>query len=187
MSDADTKPWDGRPENPERDGVHILINRIATGSTWVCLHWRADVQLFQSANELLPRSAVQRHYDYQGPFVTPSEHAALLAERDALRARADDWRGMLDSVLTDTARELGCAPDNEAILAAVADLKAALATARAEAWKAGQEAAAAALPLMAQTYVVAGNREWAKGWKAACHRGAENILALTPAPQEPRA
>ena len=56
---------------------------------------------------------------------------ALWVERDAAIARAeraeaerDEARKAIEAALSDTATELGCAPDNEAILAAIAALKA---------------------------------------------------------------
>lgn len=63
---------------------------------------------------------------------------ALLAERDEAIQRGNDWcdqarrarakrdhaRKAVEMVIGDTAAELGCAPDNEAILKAIAALKA---------------------------------------------------------------
>jgi len=49
--------------------------------------------------------------------------AAIQAYEEVREKEVTDWRGLLNSVLEDTAKELGCDPDNEAILQAIYDLK----------------------------------------------------------------
>lgn len=93
MSD-ETKPWDGRPENPERDGWHWLLGNGGKGPIVEAACWcaRRCVWFIQGnddpmrADQMLTRGWLS----YLGPCLLPTQHAALLAERDALRARVDE-------------------------------------------------------------------------------------------------
>jgi hypothetical protein len=86
MSDT----WDGVPLNPERDGWHWVVAADPSISTesapwW----WRADAQNWLPPCDVsgaLPLSPARVQWRYLGPCLLPAEHAALLAERDALRA-----------------------------------------------------------------------------------------------------
>jgi hypothetical protein len=91
MNDEDTKPWDGRPENPERDGWHWVET---AGGDALPYEWRTAGEcergrwparwIFDIEAEIDPRTC-----RYLGPCLLPADHAALLAERDALRARVE--------------------------------------------------------------------------------------------------
>jgi hypothetical protein len=85
MSDT----WDGVPENPERDGAHWIIG---WGGTLFVAEWQADPNAefggdwgwYDGGDR--PDGMVANEWEYGGPCLLPSDHAALLAERDALRA-----------------------------------------------------------------------------------------------------
>lgn len=97
---ADTAPaWDGRPENPEKDGWHWLQSRLGVKvpRLWVAEDgaWRLHGQDYAAKN-------AKGNQRYLGPCLTPSEHhqrtlaataAAWLAAREACfreaHARAD--------------------------------------------------------------------------------------------------
>lgn len=84
------REWDGRPQNPDRDGWHWLAPAIDPTLPPGAYRWhappRADVVgMWDGA---YPKDMVRRGYTYLAPCLTPEEHAALLAERDAARAVA---------------------------------------------------------------------------------------------------
>jgi hypothetical protein len=88
MSDA-TKPWDGRPENPERDGWHWLQRkRHAPQAVWWC-HAGAEWEGHFGHVGLMPASRAADDWRYLRPCPPPAEIDALVAERDALRARVE--------------------------------------------------------------------------------------------------
>jgi hypothetical protein len=89
MSD-ETKPWDGRPENPERDGLHWLCHQEDLRP--VPMPWNAEYAAWCSGGMHSPQGVIDLGWRYLGPCLLPDEHAALLAERDALRAERDDWQ-----------------------------------------------------------------------------------------------
>lgn len=85
MSD-ETKPWDGRPQNPERSGWHWATSYKNNAPS--IYHWSVEVGTFAGN---LPENAGPR-FTYHRPVLTLEEHDALLSERVALRAERDDWQ-----------------------------------------------------------------------------------------------
>jgi hypothetical protein len=167
MSD-ETKPWDGRPQNPERDGWHWVQNGngIPSCQRWHSERWTVGSDPGWTASQV---AALQR-VRYLGPCLLPSDHAALLAERDALR------------------RELIRARQyDEYHPAYIAGAKAAAysrATARAEAWKAGQEEMRERSAGAVRYYI----QETDPSPALACDlMDCIRALPLPPAPQERRA
>lgn len=81
--------WDGRPQNPERDGWHWLRNGLGClealrwgGSAWGC---------YAGAPQPNPTS-----YTYLNPCLTPSEvaareEAARREEREACARHLENW------------------------------------------------------------------------------------------------
>jgi hypothetical protein len=160
--------WDGRPESPERDGWHWF-----RGATHECVGWwSAEHKGWAlSTGERLSAQVMANCYRYLGPCILPSDHTVLVAERDALRAELARARVALHWEPS------------------------ALATARAEGWKAGQEDMRN-VAANATRHVL---EEVARGLEAEGHNtlaGAMRAIApgieagtltlpLTPAPQEP--
>jgi len=72
MSDA----WDGRPQNPEQSGMHLLRSRLTGHLTgW---YWNAATERFHHEHITLGRTALLERYVYEGPILTPAEVAALV-------------------------------------------------------------------------------------------------------------
>lgn len=84
-----TDAWDGRPENPERDGWHWLQD--ANGDLW-CWRWYPSHQWFWAGNRTVRPREATTEYRYLGPCITPDEvaareAAAAEAMREACEAR----------------------------------------------------------------------------------------------------
>lgn len=81
-----TDTWDGRPENPERDGTHWIIGR--TGIAFAA-EWDA------TTGDWAWVGGDERGWIYAGPCLTPAEVAARVdaARREGIEAAADEtWR-----------------------------------------------------------------------------------------------
>lgn len=96
MSDA----WDGRPQQPERDGWHWVSyldpDIPPQGIFWSCEHGK-----WEGVREWLAPSTLAHSHHYLGPCLTPAEVATSLAaarqaEREAAaavcRTKANDLR-----------------------------------------------------------------------------------------------
>ena len=90
------KPWDGRPENPERDGWHWIEWGGGTGR-FETVRWLPDgvpydtgCYLLGGSNSLRTASYACDRWRYLGPCLLPSEHAALLAWGGVLRSRVEE-------------------------------------------------------------------------------------------------
>lgn len=90
-----TDAWDGRPQNPERDGAHWITDNVA--------YWEADRKrwlLMMKAKAVSAEwLAAQPWAEYRGPCLTPAEVEARVAEarREALEEaarRAEEQRCM---------------------------------------------------------------------------------------------
>ena len=83
-----TEQWDGRPQNPERDGWHWL-QRVDDG--WrVCRWWSAEIAGWVDGITLSPSTVVEYGVHYLGPCRTPAEVAACVkaARREGIEAAA---------------------------------------------------------------------------------------------------
>ncbi|MBO1362076.1 hypothetical protein J2D73_20065, partial [Acetobacter sacchari] len=74
-----TAPWDGRPQEPERDGWHTVVCDGDRHEKW----WDAEAHYWTTAQwgDLIwtPDEAVKELWEYWGPNLTPAD----LAARDA--------------------------------------------------------------------------------------------------------
>jgi hypothetical protein len=185
--------WDGRPKNPERDGWHWLIYE---GEAQLD-HWLASLESWWCGGMTMPATTMAAEgFSYNREVITPKEHTALLAERDALAkvngecgaayrevlAERDALRARVEvaEAAQDRHRALNAQLVRERDTAHIAArlAEAALATARTEAWKAGQE----------DMHQKAERKVEAMLWQcpnSGCTRIFDAIRALTPAPQEP--
>lgn len=78
-----SEQWDGRPQNPEQSGMHLLRSRLTGHLTgW---YWNAATGRFHHEHVTLGRAASLERYFYESPIVTPSELAAALAQVEAAR------------------------------------------------------------------------------------------------------
>lgn len=97
-------PWDGKPENPERDGWHWLLVAFGVGHPFPMM-WAADGMMWDAGDAGWTHAEdIATRWRYLGPCLTPAEHAAAVqAERAACaeiakgRSKAppeigDDWR-----------------------------------------------------------------------------------------------
>jgi hypothetical protein len=92
MSDA----WDGRPQNPERAGLHYITDGVAL---WIA-HKGKWALMSRPRHEPPEWLAAQPWAEYRGPCHTPSEVAARIEaarreEREACAAAADNCWGEL--------------------------------------------------------------------------------------------
>ena len=84
--------WDGVPPNPEKEGWHWLRRR--TGGAPEPWLWsdmdggEGDFQWCEECGDGDPGTTT-RWFEYLCPCLTPTEHRALLAERDAME-RTDE-------------------------------------------------------------------------------------------------
>lgn len=134
--------WDGRPQNPERDGPHVIRHKDS-GDEWTAL-WHCGEWIDASGDFGPSHAAI--YFDYIGPCLTPAEVAAHVAaawergRKDTLEAVAspspDDWQD------NEAVRVLAEACRYAASLAPPADLSDALAKREAAARREGIEAAA---------------------------------------------
>lgn len=114
--------WDGRPQNPEQSGMHLLRSRLTGHLTgW---YWNAATERFRHEHITLGRTALLEpalleRYVYEGPILTPAEVAALTQERD--RLRHDLTIARLDR---DHARRMADEARREGIAAAATELRA---------------------------------------------------------------
>lgn len=100
--------WEGYPQNPERDGMHLLRYRLTGHLTgW---YWNAKTERFHHEHITLGRAALLERYIYEGPILTPAEVAAreeavrqeereickklVLTMRDAWRKRHGQREGV---------------------------------------------------------------------------------------------
>lgn len=89
-----TDAWDGRPQNPERDGWHFYEDRDGDDfAAW----WNAEkqqhliVEMFLEGSQAFsPSQAIVLRWRYLGPCLTPAEVAAAVAQarRKALEEAA---------------------------------------------------------------------------------------------------
>jgi len=90
MSDA----WDGRPQNPEQSGMHLLRSRLTGHLTgW---YWNAATERFHHEHVTLGRAALLDRYVYEGPILTPAEVAAQdeTARREGIADAATELRAI---------------------------------------------------------------------------------------------
>ncbi|MBO1362060.1 hypothetical protein J2D73_19960 [Acetobacter sacchari] len=90
------KQWDGRPQEPERDGWHWLGG--SGGSMSIPFLWQASSQFWASGNRfaISPHVLVDEEFTYEGPCPTPADLAARDAatiERCAVACEgvAEEW------------------------------------------------------------------------------------------------
>jgi hypothetical protein len=89
MSDA----WDGRPQNPERDGWHWLCAAVGTGAPYPML-WCADGKAWDTGDGWIfcTDPALIERRRYLGPCLTPDEIAAReAASAEAMREACAAW------------------------------------------------------------------------------------------------
>jgi hypothetical protein len=84
-----SEQWDGRPQNPEQSGMHLLRSRLTGHLTgW---YWNAATERFHHEHVTLGRAASIERYVYECPIVTPAEvEAARREEREANAAWHDE-------------------------------------------------------------------------------------------------
>jgi hypothetical protein len=87
MTDSNPGAWDGRPLNPERDGVHWLN---LAGDVIAAQWWAADALWTWGDRQWTPSVASAARWFYLGPCQTPAEVAAQVeaARRDEREACA---------------------------------------------------------------------------------------------------
>jgi hypothetical protein len=83
-----SEQWDGRPQNPERDGWHWLT-RAEDGLT-IPKRWDAEMGAWEDGIMLSPPTVIEWGVNYAGPCLTPAEVAAQVeaARRDEREANA---------------------------------------------------------------------------------------------------
>lgn len=86
--------WDGRPQNPERDGWHWLMQDALLYPA----RWDAAASAWHRSRFLTP-AEIARLNDYCGPCLTPAEIERLRTELATIK-QADDERhqNMLDAL-----------------------------------------------------------------------------------------
>lgn len=73
-----TATWDGRPQNPEQSGMHLLRARLTSHLTgW---YWNATTERFHHEHITLGRAASLERYVYECPVLTTDEVDARVAE-----------------------------------------------------------------------------------------------------------
>jgi len=86
----------GVPLNPERDGWHWLRRRAnGAASVWWWIDGDGDGDFSWYEDDDGDPDFMARQFDYEGPCITPAEHAAALAAeykrgQEAMRERAAD-------------------------------------------------------------------------------------------------
>ena len=92
MTDTRAEAWDGRPENPERDGWHWLCAAVGIGAPYPML-WSADGKAWDTGDGWVfcTDPALTERQRYLGPCLLPEEVAALVAA--ARREGAEAMRG----------------------------------------------------------------------------------------------
>lgn len=82
-----SEPWDGRPQNPERDGWHWLL---AGNHEPYLLQWGSDNQRWGDYPGTSATDLAEFGIGYLGPCHTPAEVAALVeaARREGLEEAA---------------------------------------------------------------------------------------------------
>lgn len=94
MTDTTPAAWDGRPENPERDGWHWLRNRY--GATVPAL-WVAEDGAWRLHGQDYPAKTARWNQTYLGPALLPAQVAAAVqAEREACAVSAECVAHALD-------------------------------------------------------------------------------------------
>jgi len=107
-----TDAWDGRPQNPEQSGMHLLRARLTGHLTgW---YWNATTERFHHEHVTLGRAASIERYVYECPILTPAEVEACVAEarRDALEEAAriaDNHAHGSDKTFKETIRKASAA------------------------------------------------------------------------------
>lgn len=85
-----TDAWDGRPQNPERDGAHVIYDRHLRHETAVL--WSCATQQYHDMASMVTPVGAAKWWEYRGPCLTPAEIAAREAAayqrgQEAMRAR----------------------------------------------------------------------------------------------------
>ena len=113
MTDNTQNPggWDGYPENPERDGPHVIRHKDS-GDEWTAL-WHCGEWIDASSDFGPSHAAI--YYDYIGPCLTPAEVAARVeaARREGIAAAANAVRELEPHLSALKARDY---PDDMLIL-----------------------------------------------------------------------
>ena len=145
-----TETWDGRPENPERDGAH-RIGFENSEHDWI---WRATPAPFwvtHTGQFVAPEHTVSRRARYLGPCLTPAEVAAqveatqrkMREDAASLVERIPEWGGQ--DYYCDSCKSGAIYPDREDVardLRALPLTPSPLADMLAEAERCGMERAA---------------------------------------------
>jgi hypothetical protein len=71
------QPWDGQPQNSERDGKHWVLDRYGEEQI---IEWKAGIQRWFYGG-WLETSLFARHFLYLGPCLNPAEVEALIADQ----------------------------------------------------------------------------------------------------------
>lgn len=69
-----TDAWDGRPQNPERDGAHVIYDRHLRHETAVL--WSCATQQYHDMASMVTPVGAAKWWEYRGPCLTPAEIAA---------------------------------------------------------------------------------------------------------------
>ncbi|MBU6336089.1 MAG: hypothetical protein KGS47_17000, partial [Chloroflexi bacterium] len=83
MTDTTRAAWDGRPENPERDGWHWVRPNLAAAYEPECWQWCAAAEAFARDASDLNDPWFPQCYDYLGPALLPAQVAAAVAAERA--------------------------------------------------------------------------------------------------------
>lgn len=91
MTDTTREAWDGRPENPERDGWHWLLrddDEFVRPMFWFAVSKTEPVEVWADRAGMEQRAHdMGARYSYLGPALLPSQVAAAVqAEREAIDA-----------------------------------------------------------------------------------------------------
>jgi hypothetical protein len=92
MTDTTPGAWDGRPQDPERDGTHWLN---LAGNVIAAQWWTAEALWTWGDRQWTPSVASAARWFYLGPCHTPAEVAALV---EAARRRSARCRMSLHSI-----------------------------------------------------------------------------------------
>ncbi len=98
-----TDAWDGRPQNPERDGWHWLMRADGFVAPYRWTARASGFWLYPPDWELMPEDKAIARQTYLGPCLTPAEAEA---ERDRLRDEVTRLEASLHQWVEDCATHL---------------------------------------------------------------------------------
>jgi hypothetical protein len=98
MIDTTRDTWDGRPENPERDGWH-WVTILQWDDAPVARYWQAATQVWGQYRPLAEPSRICGHWRYLGPALPPAQVAAAVQAERACKDAAYEERNRVVALL----------------------------------------------------------------------------------------